>query len=147
MIMLHTLKPEYRPPFLLKSWACRLEYILFSEYNKTFGKNKDKEEKSKAEKGCEVWRQRKKKRPTKTRLLSDLRLTRQLASRKSPAFSDKPVEVSAQNNLHIWVKIGCLLAYLSLSSIFSFLFQTTQKLMLCPVGCLSSHSTKALPNE
>lgn len=147
MIMLHTLKPEYRPPFLLKSWACRLEYILFSEYNKTFGKNKDKEEKSKAEKGCEVWRQRKKKRPTKTRLLSDLRLTRQLASRKSPAFSDKPVEVSAQNNLHIWVKIGCLLAYLSLSSIFSFLFQTTQKLMLCPVGCLRSHSTKALPNE
>lgn len=112
--MLHTLKPEYRPPFLLKSWACRLGYILFSEYNKTFGKNKDKEEKSKAEKGCEVWRQRKKKRPTKTRLLSDLRLTRQLASRKSPAFSDKPVEVSAQNNLHIWIKIGCLLAYLFL---------------------------------
>ena len=26
-----------------------LEYILFSEYNKTFGRNKDKKKKSKAE--------------------------------------------------------------------------------------------------
>ena len=68
---------------------------------------------------CEVWRQCK-KRPTKTCLLSDLRLTRQLASRKSPAFSNKQVEVNAQNNLHIWVEIGCLLAYLSLLFHFQF---------------------------
>ena len=68
---------------------------------------------------CEVWRQCK-KRPTKTCLLSDLRLTRQLASRKSPAFLNKQVEVSAQNNLHIWVEIGCLLAYLSLLFHFQF---------------------------